>query len=145
MHGLSQGLLSTSSAQASCWGGFSCCRVQTSGRTGFSSCGEQAWLLCGMWDLSGSGVKPVFPALAKSLQLCPTLGNPVDCSPSDFSVHGILQARILECPPPGDLFGLGIELTSLTSTCLAGRFLTTGPQRKSITTAFLLGLIACGE
>ena len=32
----------------------------------------------------------------KSLQLCPTLCNPMDCSPPGFSVHGILQARILE-------------------------------------------------
>ena len=30
----------------------------------------------------------------KSLQLCSTLRNPVDCSPSGSSVHGILQARI---------------------------------------------------
>jgi len=29
-------------------------------------------------------------------QLCPTLCNPMDCSPSGSSVHGILQARILE-------------------------------------------------
>ena len=33
---------------------------------------------------------------AKSLQLCPTLCNPMDYSPPGFSVHGILQARILE-------------------------------------------------
>ena len=33
---------------------------------------------------------------AKSLQLCPTLCNPMDCSPPGSSVHGILQARILE-------------------------------------------------
>ena len=32
----------------------------------------------------------------QSLQLCPTLCNPVDCSPSGSFVHGILQARILE-------------------------------------------------
>ena len=32
----------------------------------------------------------------KLLQSCLTLRNPVDCSPADFSVHGILQARILE-------------------------------------------------
>ena len=32
----------------------------------------------------------------KSLQLCPTLCNPMDCSPPGSSVHGILQARILE-------------------------------------------------
>ena len=29
-------------------------------------------------------------------QLCPTLSDPVDCSPPDSSVLGILQARILE-------------------------------------------------
>ena len=29
-------------------------------------------------------------------QLCPTLWNPMDCSPSGPSVHGILQARILK-------------------------------------------------
>ena len=29
-------------------------------------------------------------------QSCPTLCNPVDCSPPGSSVHGILQARILE-------------------------------------------------
>ena len=29
-------------------------------------------------------------------QSCPTLCDPMDCSPPDSSVHGILQARILE-------------------------------------------------
>ena len=33
---------------------------------------------------------------AKSLQLCPTLCDPMDCSLPGSSVHGILQARILE-------------------------------------------------
>ena len=33
---------------------------------------------------------------AKSLQLCPTLCDPMDCNPPGFSVHGILQARTLE-------------------------------------------------
>ena len=32
----------------------------------------------------------------KSLQSCPTLCNPMGCSPEGSSVHGILQARILE-------------------------------------------------
>ena len=35
-------------------------------------------------------------AAAKSLQSCPTLCNPMDCSLLGSSVHGILQARILE-------------------------------------------------
>ena len=29
-------------------------------------------------------------------QLCPTLCNPMDCSPSGSSIHGIFQARVLE-------------------------------------------------
>ena len=33
---------------------------------------------------------------AQSLQSCPTLCNPMNCSPPGSSVHGILQARILE-------------------------------------------------
>ena len=33
---------------------------------------------------------------AKSLQSCPTLCDPTDCSPPGSSVRGILQARILE-------------------------------------------------
>ena len=35
-------------------------------------------------------------AAAKSCQSCPTLRNPTDGSPTGSSVHGILQARILE-------------------------------------------------
>ena len=38
--------------------------------------------------------------------------NPMDCGPPDSSVHGILQAGILEwlpCPPPEDLPDPGIE------------------------------------
>ena len=33
---------------------------------------------------------------AKSLQSCPTLCNPTDCSPPGSSVCGIFQARVLE-------------------------------------------------
>ena len=35
-------------------------------------------------------------AAAKSLQLCPTLCDPIDGSPPGYPVRGILQARILE-------------------------------------------------
>ena len=35
-------------------------------------------------------------AAAKSLQLCPTLCDPIDGSPSGSPVPGILQARTLE-------------------------------------------------
>ena len=65
---------------------------------------------------------------AKSFQSCLTLCNPMDCSLPGSSVHGILQARILEwaaMPPPGDLSNPGSEPTSFTSPAFAGRFFTT--------------------
>ena len=42
---------------------------------------------------------PVSPCLSTCsvAQLCPTLRDPTDCSLPGSSVHGILQARILEC------------------------------------------------
>ena len=38
----------------------------------------------------------LFLVSAKSFQSCPTLCDPMDCSPPGSYVHGILQARILE-------------------------------------------------
>ena len=35
-------------------------------------------------------------AAAKSLQLCPTLCDPIDGSPPSYPIPGILQARTLE-------------------------------------------------
>ena len=46
----------------------------------------------GIW----SSISLCAAAAAKSLQSCPTLCNPMDCSLPGFSVHGILQARTLE-------------------------------------------------
>ena len=56
-----------------------------------------------------------------------TLQIPTDYSLLGSSVHGILQARILElpCSPPGHLPFPGIELTTLTSLAWAGGFFTT--------------------
>ena len=51
-------------------------------------------------------------------QSCPTLCNPMDCSPPGFSVHEILQERILEwvaIPFTRDLPDSGIEPRSLAS------------------------------
>ena len=50
---------------------------------------------------------------AKSLQSCLTFCDPMDCSPPGSSVHGSLQARVLECVATsfssGDLPDPGIE------------------------------------
>ena len=55
------------------------------------------FLLIGTYYMPGSPSPGMCVcARAKLLQSCPTLCDPTDCSPPGFSVHGILQARILE-------------------------------------------------
>ena len=46
--------------------------------------------------VSGPITSQLMLCCAKSLQSFPTLCDPIDCSPPGSSVHGILQARILE-------------------------------------------------
>ena len=36
---------------------------------------------------------------SEGAQLCPTLSDPMDCSPPGSSIHGIVQARVLEWGP----------------------------------------------
>ena len=70
---------------------------------------------------------------AKSLQLCLTLCDPIDCSPPSCSVHGISRQEYwsgLPCPPPGDLPDPEIEPVTLTSPALVGRFFTTSTTRE---------------
>ena len=50
----------------------------------------------GLWDSLLEERQVCQSMCAKSFQLCPTLCNLMDCNPSGSSVHGILQARILE-------------------------------------------------
>ena len=79
---------------------------------------------------------------ANSLQSCSTLCDPMDCSPPGSSVHGILQARILEwaaissCKRISQTQGLS---AILMSPALAGKLFTTSvevhqpvPQRDSL-------------
>ena len=64
---------------------------------------------------------------AKSLQQCPTLFTPMDCSPPGSSVHGILQARILKwvATPFSGIFPTQGSNLSLTSPALADELFTT--------------------
>jgi len=41
-------------------------------------------------------MEKLYAATAKSLQSCPTLCTPMDCSLPGSSIHGIFQARVLE-------------------------------------------------
>ena len=57
-------------------------------------------------------------------QLCLTLCDPMDCSPLDSSVHGILQARIQEwvaSPFSRGSFQYGDQIWV---SCIVGRFFT---------------------
>ena len=75
---------------------------------------------------------------AELLQSCPTLSDPVDCSPPGSSVHGILQARTLEwvlCSPPGDLPDLVIKPKTLMFPTLAGRLFITSATWEAPATA----------
>ena len=90
--------------------------------------------------------------LAQSLQLCLSLCDPVDWGPPGSSVHGLLQARILECltfPSPGNLPGPGIKHESLRSPAFAGRFFTTSAtwevQNNQELSALLSGFFFLGS
>ena len=84
------------------------------------------WLLWLIWLLC---------ACAKSLQSCLTLCNPVDWSPPGSSVHGILQAWILEWVAIS--FSRGSfqskDWTHIScGSCVAGRFFTAEPPEKPL-------------
>ena len=54
-------------------------------------------VLFGLWGShAGFSTVPLCMCGANSLQSCPALCDPIDCSPPGSSVHGHLQARILE-------------------------------------------------
>ena len=57
------------------------------------------------WDFSGKNTGVGRHFLLQCMQVksdsevapsCPTLSNPMDCSPPGSSIHGIFQARVLE-------------------------------------------------
>ena len=62
----------------------------------------------------------------KTTQSCPTLCNPMDCSPPGSSVHAISQARILECVAMPSFRGSGGSQTRVQTqiSCTAGGFFT---------------------
>ena len=85
--------------------------------------------LAGRFFTIESPGKPYDPyVLAKSLQSCLTLCDPMDCSLPGSSVHGILQAITPEWVVMSSSRGFpgpGIEHRSLMSPAFAGRFFTT--------------------
>ena len=82
---------------------------------------------------------------AKSLQLCLTLCDLMDCSPPGSSVHGISQARILEWVTISSSRGAsqprGWTHISCIS-CIGSRFFTTEPPGKPINALPISSLIS---
>ena len=64
-------------------------------------------------------------------QSCPTLCNPMDCSPKGSSVHGIFQARILEWVAISFSRGSSQPRDGTWVSCIAGRLFTTWATRES--------------
>ena len=70
----------------------------------------------------------VFSSITVTFNVCLlshvlTFWDPIDCSPQDFSVHGIFQARILEwvsITSPVDFPDPGISPKSVAAPALAG-------------------------
>ena len=70
---------------------------------------------------------------AQLLQSCPTLCDPMDCSPPGSSVHGILQARILvwvAMPSSRGYFRPRYQTCISCIFCIAGGFFSTEPPGK---------------
>ena len=63
---------------------------------GWAFCISFLFLSLFKWHFVISTSGPFYLLKVKVAQSCPTLCDPIDCSPQGSSVHGILQARILE-------------------------------------------------
>ena len=68
---------------------------------------------------------------AQLLQSCPTLCDPMDCSPPGSSLHGILQARILELVAMSTSRGSSRPRNQTCSSCIADWFFTAEPPQKT--------------
>ena len=80
-------------------------------------------------------------------QWCPTLCNPMDCSLPGSSVHGILQARILEWVALSCSRGSSQPRDRTWVSCIAGRRFTIWATREAIGVGganFLTALISIG-
>ena len=65
------------------------------------------------------------------IQSCPTLCNPMDCSPPGSSLHGILQARVLEWIAISFSRGSSWPRDQTQVSCIAGRRFTLWATRES--------------
>ena len=72
------------------------CRGDAAGSAAVTACSRQQFDFVPVVDSLGLSYFKLTESESEVAQSCPTLRNPVDCSPPGSSLHGILQARILE-------------------------------------------------
>ena len=105
----------------------------------------QPWGLYALLHLPGASAPSTHSLhLCKVTQLCLTLWDPMDCSPPGSSIHGILQAGILEwaAMPSSRGSSQPRDWTHISHfCCTAGRFFTAEPPGKSIPTLQILATI----
>ena len=94
------------------------------------------FLLVILWSLSLSNPRIIVNEHSAMLclvtQLCPTLCDPMDCSPPGSSVQGILQARILERVAMPSSRGCSQARDQIQAfCCIAGRFFTIWATREA--------------
>ena len=86
-----------------------------------------------------SGLPLPSPLVAQS---CPTLCDPVECSPQSTSVHGIIQARILEWVAMPSSSGSFQPRDQTQVSHIAGRVFTIwAPRKPTITGVGILSLL----
>ena len=71
-------------------------------------------------------------------QLCPTLCDPMDCSPQGSSLHGILEARILEWVSVPFSKGSSQPRDRTHVAHISGRFFTIGAFREAQINDFVI-------
>ena len=82
-----------------------------------------------MWLALLPGMKKVKVLV---IQLCPTLWDPIDCSPTGSFVHGIFQARILEWFAISFSRGSSWPRIQTWVSCIAGRFFIVWATREAV-------------
>ena len=108
---------------------------------GGGACGEMGWACAGLRGprpagslrlAEGTGA-PLGRLSQRALsevklaQSCPTLCDPMDCSPPGSSVHGVLQARTLEWAAIPISRGSSPPRGQARGSCMAGGFFTACP------------------
>ena len=88
------------------------------GQVRFNDGGEQFVL----WTRWSPRLAHCLTVLCLVAQSCPTLCNPMDCSPPGSSVMGVLQARILEWVAMPSSRGSSRPRDRIRISCIAGRF-----------------------